>query len=175
VYDYYLQNNKLDSAASFASRAIAFGEMRALNNRNVNPDLSKKIIFDSTLVAAYKNIPLDYVNIHFYEPVLYADGTNNIDSSIINAVNQPTQGVLQEIVNYLERATGKIVMSNETGQINNSPTFVTGMLQNALNAQLPCTLWYDANGGNNGAVGLTDSTGNLKPNGVAFKNFVKTH
>jgi hypothetical protein len=174
VYEYYLQENQPDSAASFAARAIPPVEMRSLNNRS-NAKLNSEIVFDSTLVVAYKNIPLDYVNIHYYEPVLYVDSKSNIDSSLSNAINQPTPGVLQEIVNYLEKATGKTVMTNEIGQINSSPSLVTGMLQNTLTAQLPYAIWYDATaGGNNGAIGLSNGTGTLMPNGIAFLNFMQS-
>ncbi len=171
LYRDYLKRGYPDSAATLASRAILTGRIRALKTYGISPDLDATLAFDSTLLAAYTKLKIDYVNIHFYEPILYR--CTDTPQNIIDTVDHATQDVLVEVSNYLTRITGKPVICNEMGQINSSQTLVTGMLKNAIAANLKYVIWNDSQKTNDvGTVGLTVGQ-TVMPNGIAFKNFVR--
>jgi hypothetical protein len=108
-----------------------------------------------SLLAAYKNLALNYVNLHWYEP---KSGMNRIT------------GVLQTVCNYITTQTGKKVITNETGTKSDS-SFVTQLLQQwALIKPYYCILFDGI--GINGALPLTSSTGVLLPNGIACRNYI---
>lgn len=98
------------------------------------------------LIAAYKALPLDYVNFHWY-----------IDDD----------QALTQTVNYLKRATGHPVITHEIGQYNVDPAVVTGHLQTLARLGTPMVIWFDADG--DPAFGLHDAPGVLRPNGYAYR------
>lgn len=104
------------------------------------------------LVSAYRTLPLDYVNFHWY-----------IDDD----------QALTQAVTYLRKATGKPVITHEIGQYRVDPAVVTGHLR-ALDALgVPIVIWFDGDG--DPAVGLHDTPGRLRSNGAAFAAYVTTH
>lgn len=98
------------------------------------------------LVTAYKALPLDYVNFHWY-----------IDDD----------QALTQTVNYLKRATGHPVITHEIGQYNVDPAVVTGHLLTLARLGTPIVIWFDADG--DPALGLHDAPGVLRPNGYAYR------
>lgn len=109
-----------------------------------------------SLLAAYKNLALSYVNLHWYEP---KSGMNRIT------------GVLQTICNYITQQTGKKVISNETGTRSDS-SFVTQLLQQWDLIKPDYCILFDGTGNYNGALPLTSSTGALLPSGIAYRNYI---
>jgi hypothetical protein len=104
----------------------------------------------SALVAAFSASRMDYVNFHWYF---------DEDRS------------LRQAVRYLRRATGKRVITTEVGQHNTTPSVVTGHLRMLVKRlRLPFVIWFDADG--RPALGLHDAPGVLRPNGLAFRDFV---
>ena len=102
------------------------------------------------LVAAFRSSRMDYVNFHWYF---------NDDRS------------LRQAVRYLRRATGKPVITTEVGQHNTEPAVVTGHLRTLVKRlRLAFVIWFDADG--TPALGLHDAPGVLRPNGIAFRDFV---
>lgn len=167
VYKDLVLKGKTDRALKFAQHCIPDVELRALNKPGTNPVMDQKISDGKKLVAAYKSLPLDYVNIHFYEPVKYRNTATAED--IVDADVHATPHALGRIVKYLKRETGKDVMSNEMGQLNDSGIMVTEMLENAENMEMPYVIWETmkfTNGYNNNESVPLDPAGE---NGLAFK------
>ena len=102
-------------------------------------------------LAAFKTIPMDYVNFHWY---------------------QTTNGAMTEVVNYFRQATGKPVITNEIGQYDTNGAVTTALMQEAAGLQLPYVIWYSGDGGEGKAVALTNKDGSLRPSGAAFKAFI---
>ncbi|MBS1589521.1 MAG: hypothetical protein JST52_07905 [Bacteroidetes bacterium] len=73
----------------------------------------------------------------------------------------------------MSTATNKTVISNETGQYNLSPIIVTDLMQVGYDLKMPYLIWFDGDG--LPSLALHDNSGNLRPNGLAFKNFIATH
>ncbi len=150
LYNYYIINNKPDSALWLKTQM-----------GGVSKDTARIARADS-LITAYRQLDLSYVNLHWYEP--------NKDKTRMT-------GVLNVMINYLEQQTGKKVITNETGLKTDNPSFVTQLMQQWDNANSKYAIFFDENGIglNTGAYPLTTAPGILLPNGVAFKNYNLTH
>lgn len=69
---------------------------------------------------------MDYVNFHWY---------------------REDDRALEEVVDYLRRASGKPVVTTEIGQHNTDPGLVTQHLTTVIDElHLPLVLWFDADG-----------------------------
>jgi hypothetical protein len=102
------------------------------------------------LIDGFRDLDLDYVNYHWY---------------------QSTPQAMQMSVDYLRRATGKAVITNELGQFDRSPATVYGLLYKTASLQIPWVIWFGSDG-SGGAQGLVNADGSVRPNGVAFRNFL---
>lgn len=114
------------------------------------------VVFARELVKGLSTAPVDYVNFHWY-----------ID-------DEPALG---EALDYLARATGKPLVTTEIGQGLIDGAIVTSHLQRlVVERRLPFVIWYDAEG-SGGARALHDAGPPpvLRPNGVAFAQFVHDH
>jgi hypothetical protein len=80
---------------------------------------------------------------------------------------------LGQAIDYLQRVTGKRAVTNEIGQFDERGTTVTGLLGECVRKRLPFTVWYGGDG--NPAQGLFEPDGTLRPNGVAFRDFLRAH
>jgi hypothetical protein len=110
------------------------------------------------LIAAYKTIDLDYVNVH-------TQGPSGKDPDVY------TPGVLTKIADYLRNQTGKQVMSNEWSVHNASSDLVRNMVSEFKKAGFKISMVYSSTS-NSGAVPLNKGT-NLLPNGIAYSNSIK--
>ena len=142
---YYVINNKQDSLTWL---------LQSMNG--VSTDSTLWLRTDS-LLNAYKNIPLTYVNLHWYEPVK--------DSTVTN-------GVLQAVCNYITQQTGKKVITNETGVKTTDSSLLTKLIQQWSNARVSFCIFNDANASSFGSQPLTTSAGDILANGIAFRDFV---
>ena len=125
-----------------------------------------------------KILDLDYVNFHWYEPVLErVSGAKKFAKNNNPNSDQVDLKALTEAVDYLKRVTGKPVITNEIGQLTPSPAMLTTMLEKLRELQLPIVIWYSGDHTEVGkSVSLHDaSTGDLKDNGQAFATFIKTN
>lgn len=104
------------------------------------------------LIRGFRASKMDYVNFHWY---------------------QSGRTPLGQAVAYLQRATGKRAVTNEIGQFDRRGTTVTGLLGEAVKLRLPFTVWFGGDG--NPAYGLFDPDGTLRPNGLAFRDFMRAH
>jgi hypothetical protein len=117
-----------------------------------NPKALQVLNDTNTLIAGFRSLPIDYVNFHWY---------------------QSTPEAMKTTVEFLRRATGKQVVTNEIGQFDTSPDTLRGLLDMTARLHIPWVTWF-ASDGSGGAMGLFSNTdGSIRPNGVAFRDFVQ--
>ncbi len=107
------------------------------------------------LVPLLASSNVDYVDFHWY-----------IDDD----------HALQEVVEYLQRATNKPAITTEIGQHNTTTSVPTGHLGKLVQAlHLPIVIWFDWDG--IPAMGLHEpgSPGARRDNGAVFKSYVARH
>jgi hypothetical protein len=170
IYDDLVQSGQKDKAMEFARKAFPQNFANRLGNGGDltrNPQIGRQVEFGRKIIAAYKNLDLDYVNFHWYEPV-QARG-KNIDKSSVSF----DPATFEYVVNYLREKTGKPVMTNEFGVLEPSADLVRNLLKAARDANLSYAIFYSADGGEGKAVALQNASGDLRENGHAFKDFVK--
>jgi hypothetical protein len=105
----------------------------------------------NALIAGFRSIPIDYVNFHWY---------------------QSTPEALETTVDFLRRATGKQIVTNEIGQFDTSPDTLRGLLAMTARLHIPWVTWF-ASDGSGGAMGLFNPDNSIRPNGIAFRDFVQ--
>jgi hypothetical protein len=110
------------------------------------------------LIAAYKTIGLDYVNVH-------TQGPTGKDPDVY----QP--GLLKKVADYLRNQTGKPVMSNEWTVHSKSSNLVKSMVSGFKEGGFKIAMVRSAYSPN-GAVPLHKGS-SLLPNGVTYSNLVK--
>ncbi len=176
VYQDYINRGMTAQANDFANRAIGGNIVSDLPDLSRHAPLKKKEEMGQEFVNAYKSLDLDYVNFHWYEPVMERVAGARKFTQPSNPDNVDLRA-LEEVVEYLKRTTGKPVITNEIGELNPSPTIVTTMLQKLYDMKLPIVVWYSGDHTEVGkSVSLHDvATGDLKPNGLAFADFIKAH
>ena len=163
VYNDYLEKGMKKEANDFAGRCLKTSLLKGQNEEAKNIlDKAKK------LIDVYKKLPLDYVNIHIYEPIKNEEGGTD------ESVTQITPNAIQEMISYVERATGKKVISNESGERTSSPQVVTQMLNEFAKAKLDYLVWFSGDG-EGGSRALQNPDGSLRENGEAFRSFTKAY
>lgn len=124
-------------------------------------------VLDVQAVLAVVASDCDYCNLHYYETQ-----KETLTSSQQIAQSSVTPKILQVLISYIFKVTGKKCITNETGQRNNfKPSMVTSMLQEYTNLQVEYVTWFSG-GAESDATGLVDSSGNILDTGVAFEAFV---
>ena len=165
VYKDYLARGLTAEAADYARRTMSPGIIADLPDLTNHPYAAGKVAMAEYLIPQYKILNLDYMNLHWYEPIS--------DNYVASAPYYGTKAFI-ETIDYLKRATGKAVITNEYGQDNTTPSITTDLQQAALDVKLPYAIWYDGDG--TSAFGLHErGTTTLRPNGQAFAQFIKTH
>jgi len=169
IFDDYMQRGEKEKAMNFAQKAFPQNFVTRLGSGNMmkNPQIARQVEFGRKLMDAYKNLDLDYVNFHWYEPV-QARGKGQDASSI--SFDPETFAF---VVNYLKTKTGKPVMSNEFGVLETSPELVKSLLKAVKDNGLSYAIFYSADGGPGKAIALQNADGDLRDNGKAFRDFVK--
>lgn len=152
VADHYEKSRDAARAEDFLRRTLDENLRRQLRrkDRRVVEQLEK----GRALLAGYKAAGADYVNFHWY------------------IADTPA---LIEAVTFLKEATGLPVLSNEVGQQKNEdPGQVTSVMTTIRDLGLPIAIWYSVDvPGFGGARGLVDSGYRLRPNGEAFRKFLR--
>ena len=144
VYEDYLEHGKTKEAADLQQRAPFAFNLKWMTSRKA---------FLQQLIAGYAASDIDYVNFHWY-------GKNGDTKSLV------------EVVNYLQRVTGKPAITNEIGQHDNSPQTVKAIVQTCRQLGLRYAIWYSGDGERNvseQAIGLQNNDGSLRESGDAFK------
>jgi len=162
----YLQTKGQKRADSFANHCMETYQVKAAKQPNSNKDIEFKVRQLDTLLKFYHN--LDYVNVHLYEPF-----NPNVKPS---SVNSATPVVVADIQEYIKSRTGRPVMTNETGQRNNtSASLVSSMMKKYDQLHFPYVVWYNGDGTADAEALYNLNTGLLYNNGVAFSNYIANH
>jgi hypothetical protein len=151
VYESYVQQGETEKADSFANRAFADFQKRALSGPNGQADALMRAERTAPFLAAYADSGADYVNFHWY-------------------VSDPQ--AMQEAKQYMEGVTGLPAVINEMGQHDTNPGTTTAMLREAVDLGLPYVIWYMSDA--RLAKGLINPDGSLRPTGEAFQAFVRS-
>ncbi|MBI3098284.1 MAG: hypothetical protein HYY93_08600 [Planctomycetes bacterium] len=108
----------------------------------------------TALLAGYKAAGIDYVNFHWYN----ADPAD-----------------LGEAVKCLRETTGLPVISNELGQQKNEdPAQVRAIMGKIVELELPVAIWFSIDVPDHAqARALFNEDGSLRPNGEAYRDFLK--
>ena len=167
IYDDYVQRGQKDKAMDFAKRVFPPMLLQRLNNLD-NPMVARQLGFGRKIIAAYKTLDLDYINFHWYEPVR-ARG----QAAEANSTFDPQAFAF--VADYLKTTTGKPVLTNEFGVFNTSPELTKNLLQAVKDGGLSYAIFYSADGGTGKAVALQNANGDLRENGIAFRDFVTQH
>lgn len=123
----------------------------------INKEPTKeRAAFEQVLIDSFVKMDLDYVNFHWYS------------SSSADA-----QG-LGETIDYLQRATGKKVITNEMGQYDQDPATLTASVDMCSSYKLPYILWYSGQIGDR-SFPLSYNTGLLTTSGVAYQSYIVSH
>ncbi len=164
IYDYLMNQNRRSEAASFGKSAMNARILKFAQNHNMATDLGRKLAQAQELVAGLKDIDIDYVNLHWYEP-LSEKGTENIS----NYTAAVTPNALGYAVQYLKAVTGKDVILGECGQVNSNASLTLSMLQEISKSGVPYAIWLSSD---NGTTKALNSGRSLLPTGDAFVKFI---
>ncbi|MEP6514538.1 MAG: hypothetical protein ABJA79_11755, partial [Parafilimonas sp.] len=170
VYRWYYNKGHLDTANAFARLCVPDRNLYDLQHPGANPGFEQKLARWDSLVKGYRFIPIDYVNIHFYEPVKYR-GEDNA-TALSDSITTATPFALKAITHYLMAVTGKKTISNEMGQLNYLPALVTSMLDTCNAVKMKYVIWYSGDGGLDKSFALHTPGGYLRENGKAFRDYV---
>lgn len=153
TYNHYLETGETDKAESFAQRGLDKSQQGRLSSPQGLQAMQQVVDHEMSLVSRYKDAGVDYVNIHWYQADAQA---------------------FEETVRYIKQLTGLPVITNEIGEkFIPDPNVVTGLLAAVLDLKLPMAVWFSADIGF--ARGLVNPDGSLRPNGMAFAEFVHQH
>jgi hypothetical protein len=163
IWQRYTQNSRIVQATTWMDSTMDM-QMQYAAKHPEKTDNTIRIYWNrvDTLLNAFKDMNIDYVNLHIYEAI------NNVGTGYITI-----PGCITTMAQYVRQRTGKPVMSNECGQHNSYPTCVTTMMQAFVDGVYKYAIWY--NGEGNHAVALINSDGTLRSNGEAFKTFMSTY
>ncbi|MBI4058342.1 hypothetical protein HY408_01105 [Candidatus Gottesmanbacteria bacterium] len=119
-----------------------------------SPRLQLQIRRGQELLAGYAQADADFVNFHWYIE----------DTDALN-----------EAVDYLEETTGLPALTNEVGQQENeNPLQVINTMKKITQLDLPIAVWFSHDTeGFGGSRSLFNPDGTLRPNGIAFKEFIQ--
>ncbi len=173
VYRYYYNRGEYAKADDFANRCIPRKYMFNLANPGRDEKFEKDINKWDSLIQGYKNIPLDYVTVHLYEPIRYR-GEDDA-SALSQFISTPTPGAFQEISDYILAETGKPMICNEMGQLNLDSALVSGMQKVCNQVKMPYVIWFSGDWGIDNSYALNELDGIIRSNGIAFRNFNDAH
>ena len=148
VWNNYLEEGNTIAADSFRERVFTPEEQDQLNSAQVQTQITK----GKKLLDVYRDGQNDFVNIHWYIPDTLA---------------------FSEAVEFVNRKTGKQVITNEIGQQDLLPETVTGLMESVIRLEIPYAIWFSIDGPK--AYALINDDGTLRPGGIAFREFTVEH
>lgn len=157
TYKDYLSRGLKDSA-KYVSKFLARPAQAFLAN-NTEPQgdkYSEYLNRVSTLLYGYKNINLDFVNVHFYVPKSFGDN-REID--------------LRPLVSFYSRTTGKPVLCNEWSVGDGDTTMLSHAMAAIRKSGLKYAVFFSTDGKN--STPLTDETGGLTGIGAIYRKYYK--
>ncbi|MEP6512522.1 MAG: hypothetical protein ABJA79_01540 [Parafilimonas sp.] len=169
VWKDYRDRGLKAEADNFARRTMSPDLLADLPELTKHKSIANGVRQFNDLLEAYKNLDIDYINFHWYEPIGQRTNANARTAAHIDTK------ALGEAIEYIQRKTGKPVITNEIGQFNQSPDIVKDILEKCVELKLPYIIWYSGDGGEGKAVALTNLDGSMRENGRVFADFVKQH
>ncbi len=167
IYDYLISQNQRDEADRFGNAAMNARVLKFAKNHDMTSDMGQKLSQAQKLVQGLRTIDVDYVNLHWYEP-LSQKGTTNLSDN----TGSVTPGALGHAVDFLTKVIGKPVILGECGQANTNASLTTSMLQEISATGVPYAIWFSAD---NGTTKALNNGRSLLPTGNAFLKFIDAH
>jgi len=158
-------------AANYAAKAFPADKLV-----NGEPDTTNVSTYQGLLdvgrqmIATYKNLPLDYVNFHWYEPIRMVGGTTSEQAGLDTVAH--INSALEESICYLRNATGKNILTNEIGQYNIQAGITNAVMTEIKRMNIPYAIWYSGDGGTGKAKALQNANRTLRVTGTEFKNYI---
>lgn len=164
VYQDFVNKGQQAKADDFSKRSGMNGSLVRAAQGKGSKDVNAKLEKCKQMIAGYKSMALDYVNIHWYEPM----GENSTKST--SATSAPN--VATDVANFLRAATGKAVLTNEFGQTITTPSLISSQVSEFRKAGFAYAIDYSGTG--NGGVNPKPLHKNtiLQPNGVSYRDAV---
>lgn len=164
IYDYLVSQNQRDEADSFGNAAMNARVLKFAKSHDMSSDMGQKLSQAQKLVQGLRTIDIDFVNLHWYEP-LSEKGTTNLSDN----TGAVTPGALSHAVDFLTKFIGKPVILGECGQVNTNASLTTSMLQEISATGVPYAIWLSSD---NGTTKALNSGLSLLPTGNAFVKFI---
>lgn len=160
LYYNYISKGMNAEAESFKDRVFSpemkdFTENPAKNNK-----LYRIMKACDTLIHAYKSAGMDYLNMHWKEPLNHKGDAQHID-----------RAAYKEIINFLKAESGLPIMSNEVEVIaeTGSTQIVKEMLEELTANGLVYIFLFNST---KYKVGFTGDDGRISPYGVMARDFI---
>jgi hypothetical protein len=148
----YMDQGRTAEACDFARRAITGHEAEVYCDLGSVAELSNEaqasLLEVRELLALYKPMGADYINFHWYSPDAQA---------------------LEEVINFLEKASGLSAMTNEFGLQEQNPQALRVVMEKLVQLGLPYAVAFSLD---EQAVAFQNNDGSLRPNGKTFQEFI---
>ena len=155
----WLQTVDNTTATQWQNLTFSPAMKSAANNPGSNPQFDLYWRQIDSLLNGFTTNSMDYVNLHFYEPI------NDVASGVV-----ATRYCIATMAYYIKLRTGKEVITNECGQTNSNTTLVPSMLQAMAAGDFKYGIWFSGDGTN--AVALNNTDGTLRSNGISYKKWI---
>jgi hypothetical protein len=168
TYRWLVENNRSSTADSFYKNCMDSRTAKAAKNKGSNKDLDLKASETEYLLSYYARLG-DAVNIHWYEPLIKKVGLWNMFD---NSTGAATPQALLQITSYIRAVTGKDVVCNECGILNNNPDLVTSMINDFKNNKVNMVV-YSSFVSENGTTDPLNNGTDLNDLGKVFVKAIK--
>ena len=159
-YKFTLNDNK--RANDWADQTMDDGAIKSANNYQEGSNIRRC----DTLLDAYKDMDLDYINIHLYYPWDKDKGGKNPPNVII------PEDAFKQIADVIYARTGKHCVSNETSIRHSNRDLLHNFLGAYSMGGWQYISFISSFGGSAGEISLIDEDGNLNDMGKAYRDFV---
>lgn len=168
TYRWLVENNRSSTADSFYKNCMDSRTAKAAKYPGSNKDLDLKASETEYLLSYYARLG-DAVNIHWYEPLIKKVGLWNMFD---NSTGAATPQALNQITSYIRAVTGKDVVCNECGILNNNPDLVTSMINDFKNNKVNMVV-YSSFVSENGTTDPLNNGTDLNELGKVFVKAIK--
>jgi len=183
TWDWMQTKYGIDAANNWAANTMAPNLYNTLGSY----EIQNYVLLGKYMISKYQELPLSYINIHWYEPLKASQyAVNHLGDPFASGVDSTTTtaGALDSCVSYLN-ATFKTtsVITNETGQVSKSNRLTASILRKYLSYQssgsnFPIVTWYDGDGdASNNARALHNAVSsdsfNIRNTGLCFHNHLQ--
>ncbi len=162
TYNWLNSIGRSEDADLLSDNAMDTRIARFVKNPDMKSDLGQKVTDAEYLIEGLKNIDVDYVNLHWYEP---------LKNKLANNTGSITPSALSLVLEYLNEI-GKPVIIGECGQTNSNPNLTSSLLKEISSKDVAYAIWLS---GDNGVTKALNVGLDLLPTGEAFVKFIDTY